>query len=420
MQENLQNEQNKNTNEKQALKQFLLKKLGIFLAAVLLIGYVLVQFISSFGVSFDTNLAVADTIEHAVSGQAYVFRNEKPVIYEGGGIIRFVVESGSKVAEGGTIAEVYATREDLQAQQNYENIVARINSLETMIERASQQGASVETIDRNLRQLQTSMVAANMEQNGDLLTNYAAELLENLNRRQLTTGEVDGFSALLSSLNTERERLSANNSGPTHNITAESAGHFVRGGGALREDISRQEIIDANSHFVAALEKREQDENTIGRIISDFEWLIVVTVDRSEAFEFRRGRNIYTNFIADGIYGVPVHVENITSEGNVTFVVLSSIDIDENLATAQDGPIDLILRRYQGLRIETRAIRFDDEGYQGVFIDAGLFIRFRRIDVLYAGEGFVLVRRSNDSSGVQIFDNIIVRGNNLYDGRRIR
>jgi len=414
------NEQQLNNAEKRVLKRFIFKKLGIFLIAALLIGYVVIQVFSSFGVSFDTNLALADTIEHSVAGNAYIFRNEKPVIYEGDGVIRYILESGSKVAVGGIIAEVYATREDLEAQQKYENITARINSLELMVERARQQSASLETIDRNLRALQTGIVAANKNKNGSLLINHSAEVLENLNRRQLTTGEVDSFAALISTLNAERERLSANNSGPTHTITAESAGHFVRGGGAFREHISREEVLTANSYFVAGLKDGEIAENAIGRIISDFEWLIITVIDRAYAQDFPRGRDIHMNFAGDGIYNVPARIEANNSEGDITFVVLSSIDIDENLAAVREGNIDLVLRRYHGLRIERRAIRFDNEGNQGVFIDAGFLIRWREVDILYAGDGFVLVYRSHDATGVRAFDNVIVRGNNLYDGRRIR
>ena len=420
MQQNSQVGQNENTREKRVLKRFILKKLGIFLIAALLIGYVSIQFFTSFDVSFETNFALADTVEHAIGGQAYIFRNENPVIYEGDGVIRFVLESGAKVAAGGIIAEVYATREDLETQQSYEAITARIYSLELMIERAMQQPASLETIDRNLRALQTSVVAANMNKNGGHLIDYSAEILEHLNRRQLTTGEVEGFASLLYSLNAEREILSAGNPGPIYNITAESSGHFVRGGGNFREHISRQEILAANSYFVAALEDGETTENAIGRIISSFEWMIVVAIDRGDAFEFRRGRDLHMNFTADGIYSVPARVENMTSEGSATFVVLSSIDLDENLATARDGSIDLVLRRYHGLRIETRAVRFDSEGNAGVYIDAGRLIRFREVEILYGGDGFVLIYRSHDASGVQAGDHIIVRGRNLYDGRMIR
>ena len=44
---------------------------------------------------------------------------------------------------------------------------------------------------------------------------------------------------------------------------------------------------------------------------------------------------------------------------------------------------------------------------------------FKETEVLYAGDTSVIIKESTDSSGVMLYDEVIISGKNLQDGRRL-
>ena len=65
------------------------------------------------------------------------------------------------------------------------------------------------------------------------------------------------------------------------------------------------------------------------------------------------------------------------------------------------------------------AIRFDKENNEGVYVKVGEKVVFKKLDVLYRGDGFVLSNARDDSETqyLKLFDEIIVEGKDLYDGK---
>ena len=65
------------------------------------------------------------------------------------------------------------------------------------------------------------------------------------------------------------------------------------------------------------------------------------------------------------------------------------------------------------------AIRFDRENNEGVYVKVGEKVVFKKLDVLYRGDGFVLSNARDDSETqyLKLFDEIIVEGKDLYDGK---
>ena len=82
-------------------------------------------------------------------------------------------------------------------------------------------------------------------------------------------------------------------------------------------------------------------------------------------------------------------------------------------------PIDIIIDSYSGLRIDKNAIR-KINGEDGVFIKSNGIVRYRKVDILYFASAFAVVKYDSlDTSGVQVYDEVIVKGSDLYDGKVI-
>ncbi|MFQ9771722.1 MAG: HlyD family efflux transporter periplasmic adaptor subunit [Oscillospiraceae bacterium] len=88
--------------------------------------------------------------------------------------------------------------------------------------------------------------------------------------------------------------------------------------------------------------------------------------------------------------------------------------------------VELILARYEGLRIPKNALRVDADGSSGVYCLVGLRAYRKPVEVLWQGEDYCLVRpvgiETTSESLRQLYtlragDEAIVSANDLYDGK---
>ena len=72
------------------------------------------------------------------------------------------------------------------------------------------------------------------------------------------------------------------------------------------------------------------------------------------------------------------------------------------------------------LRISDSSIRFNEKQEPGVFILDRGEVKFRRIETLYEGSGYLIVKWSKGEKGtLQLFDEVFVEGSDLYVGKVI-
>lgn len=76
----------------------------------------------------------------------------------------------------------------------------------------------------------------------------------------------------------------------------------------------------------------------------------------------------------------------------------------------------IILKEYSGLVVNTEAVRIVDD-VKGVYVDNGYMIKFKPIEVIYTGDGYMLCKVSEDKSGLVLYDEVVIGGRNLYDGK---
>ena len=76
-------------------------------------------------------------------------------------------------------------------------------------------------------------------------------------------------------------------------------------------------------------------------------------------------------------------------------------------------------RNYKGLRISQKALRILD-GEKGVYVKSGYSVKFKKVDILYTGLDYYLCQIQYGSSDqLSLFDEVIVEGTDLYDGKPI-
>lgn len=161
----------------------------------------------------------------------------------------------------------------------------------------------------------------------------------------------------------------------------------------------------------------------IGKLVHSEVWYAVCIVDKEITPFLKVGRSYAASM---GYDNVTVTLEKIIFEsGSNDRVLVFSCDtapIDFGFRRVTD--ISIAYTTYEGFRIPTSAVRMID-GVLGVYIKRGFLVEFREIVPIYYSEGIMVADSDpeNTSGEYRVLsenDNVILRGNGLYDGKIIK
>ncbi len=71
-------------------------------------------------------------------------------------------------------------------------------------------------------------------------------------------------------------------------------------------------------------------------------------------------------------------------------------------------------------RSSRKALRYNENDERGVFIVRGDSLVFKKVNVVYWGEGYVICSQETDDDYLKLYDEIVTEGKDLYDGKVIR
>ena len=85
----------------------------------------------------------------------------------------------------------------------------------------------------------------------------------------------------------------------------------------------------------------------------------------------------------------------------------------------RSGPMTVIKSEYSGLMVSRKALRVVDS-VRGVYVVNGMQINFVPVNIIYSAEDFYICEKQTDNDGVlKLYDSVVVKGKNLYDGKII-
>ena len=126
------------------------------------------------------------------------------------------------------------------------------------------------------------------------------------------------------------------------------------------------------------------------------------------------------DFIGSGEPAGPGKVVRLHQEENgEALVVIRSTSVNADTVSHRTASVKVSFQNYKGLRIAQKALRIVN-GEKGVYIRSGYSVRFKKVDILYTGPDYYLCRVQYGSTDqLNLFDEVIVEGTDLYDGKPI-
>jgi len=400
----------------------LLSRLAL-LVVLFALGYLGFQIMALSRPDFTTQAALLHTVTEEATVEGIFLRDEQPVHLEGSrdGYLCYTRESGERVSAGGLLASVYPTADQLETGLEVMALDETIERLSALIVRPGIGVAGVRETETEITALLTGLSAESSAGSAHNARQIKSRLIYETSRRQMAIGAFEEAEQLYEQLVARRAALSASLSG-TRRVTAPVAGFFLSYSDGYESICDESLAGSLTVDEIEALRAAPPDDRSsaIGKLVHGYTWYFVCPADQALVERLTAGRSYELRFAYNPLNPVPATLERIYASGEDGYVLtFSSSHVTEELLLLRQHSAEVLLGAYEGLRIPNEARRVVD-GVTGVYVRSGLTFEFRPIEVLHADERWSIVKwEPNKAGGLKLYDEVVVTGKDLYDGKII-
>ncbi|MBP0969016.1 MAG: hypothetical protein J5744_02620 [Oscillospiraceae bacterium] len=391
------------------------------LLAALLILYISMQvYLVSFP-SYRTEVAVLYELSDEITASGTVVRNEY-VSDDSGGVKYYLVSDGDKVAKGENVAEYYRDA-GTAVRSLYRQQLEKELDILTDLSKGNRGNTNLQSIRKSVYGVLSEYSSEIGRQDYSGIDSVRRSLISYLSSYEISAGGRVDTSVRAEEVRTEISAAEAYDLEPTGYVTADESGFFVSFTDGC-ESILTPDMLGslAPEQIKELIEEAHGSYKYSGdsyKILSDYNWYYVCTMTQEEASRLRTGRMYSADFSFSSSTDVPAKVETIlpSQDGTYSVVVLSFDRMNPAASVLRNEDIQIKFTNYRGIRVDKTALRLID-GNLGVFIKYGSLVKFRKVDIIYETDDFILSSATEGSGSIlSLYDEIIVQGKNLYVDR---
>lgn len=379
--------------------------------------------------AYDTETANEITEQETLDLEAFIVRDEKYISGETGGTVVPLVSDGNRVARGDSVARICNSSEDAASYSKLLEAKKAIKRYQTLSEQTELNALDMEKLNNEIDERYTGLL--NVISNGSYtqLNDSIVQLEDKLASKQiLSDGSID-ISEKLESLQSIVEELDGKNI-KTSDVLAPLSGYYISNLDGYENKIS---YTDVNNLTVSEVENALKSEpgnvsNKMGKIVGSYKWYIVAIAESKYSALISKGNVMKVNIPYYGYDGVRVTVESISAQSDGKIVLVFSCNMmNESYANMRIENIELVMNEYKGYKVNSSAIRQEQdsegESISVVYILRGNIMNVRKIEIIYDAGDYVLVSEKTEAGNgykpISRYDEVIVKGRNLSDGRSI-
>ena len=406
--------------------------LGILAALIL---YIAAQLVPVLFRGYQTQTAVTSTLADAVPAKGIAVRQEQAL--EGGsGVLNYLVEDGKRVSSGAAVAEVFTG----QAQAQSWALKTRLDAQIAMLEQSqTQELAGGIDVDQLIRQQQDGLLDllslldsrqySELDKVKNNLTMIANRMLE-------ASGQTVDLSAQIAQATALRDAAAAAAGTVQYLYAPGQGGYYSSMTDGMEQTLTPETAAAMSREELLTLVEGNatQPARSAGKVISDYEWYYYCFVDAAAAERFISESGtieVEIDFDYTGATEIPATVVRVEEDpgGGQALVVLLCDYINSETVNLRAETAQISFARYEGVCIEQSAVHIvtDEEGNQvtGVYVKYGNTVEFKQIDPIFENDHYVIVpaktRVGSDENSMKnevlLYDEIIVSGKDLYDGK---
>ena len=397
------------------MKKFSLVK--IVLVAFALI-FIIHQTLSSFYKPITTESAVYYTMVDGFKITGVILRNEILVESDNSGVLHFMVEDGKRVSKDGVVANIYNSESASITLSQIDRLKSQIADIEDILSFNDIDAANLELINNRINDNLNKLIISSAYGNFQNTKERSQELLSSINRRHAAMGQTGDFSSQLESLNADLSKLTSSLPTAKGQITAQESGYFLSKVDGYEQNLTTDDLEKITPEFLSDLKIKEYGKNTVGKIVSDYEWYIAAQVSLNESMNYKVGDTleIHTSVKSSPILPVTVEKINISNTDSKAVIIFACSEMNTELASMRSGPMTVVSKSYSGLKVPKKALRVVDSK-KGVYVVSGMQAKFVTVEILYSNDEYMICEKSDTDGALKLYDQVVVKGKNLYDGK---
>lgn len=409
-------------------------KLVLALISMGVLAYFGMQAVNYFSDPLTTTLAYSSKVTRGLELSGYVVRDEEVLPSEGAGLLRIQRAEGERVSVGGVIAKVYADENSLARQEQADALRSRLEQLQFAQEAAFGTEVSLK-LDAQIMQSLLNLRGCLTANRLDEMDEYATSLRSLVLKRDYTYAgtEANDLPGQIAELQAQITALEIQSENSIRWITAPFSGLYSAVVDGYESVLTPESLEQLKPSSLSAIQPDTSAVSNTGRLISGDSWYYVAALQDSDSSELQKNRTLSLQFAKNVDRELPVKLVHISApeNGRVLAVFEGRTYLSEVTLLRQQSA-EVIWETLEGIRVPKEALRVDErtvtdkDGVEsvkqvtGVYCMVGLESCFKPVDVLYNGDGFVLVKPSAGVTDKQILrsnDEVIVTANGLFDGK---
>ena len=397
------------------------------------LAYFGIQGLQYLGDPLTTTLAYNYQVEEGMDLSGYVVRREQVLADEASGLLRLQRSEGEKVGAGGTVALVYADQTSLDRQREIDELSGRIEQLQFAQEASLGSEVSLKLdaqIMRSLLDYRAELAAGRL----DNAEEHETELKSLVLKRDYTYSDTEDLSGQIAELQSQLKELKAQTASSVRAVKAPVSGVYSAVVDGYETVLTPGLLADMTPSQLNAVQADETLTSQTGKLILGDSWYYAVTMSADQAKVLRDSGGTMTLRFAKGVeqdQTVTLYAVGPEEQGRVVVTFRGEYNMAQ-VTLLRRQSAQLIWRTVAGIRVPNEALRaantkVDQEGNRttveslGVYCVVGMEARFKPVEVLYSGDGFVLVRSTaasdQESLRLRPGDEIIISAKDLYDGK---
>ena len=354
-----------------------------------------------------------------------VYMRDETLVYDyGSGVLSYECDDGSKVGKSSVSARRYKSESDVANRREIEKIRAKLDVLTSAEKLVGTDSSQMDAITAQINESHSALINSIIGGDYDTADRKKDDLLEAMCKREISLSESKGYTERKQQLNNEILKLNSMLHGEVVDIEAGSAGYFVSEVDGYEGEIGFSSVNDMTKEsierIIATPKKSSSSGNAVGKLIADYRWRVAAVISTEKLLGMYVGSTV-TLRVGSSSQLLNAEVVSMKPCGNNEAVYVFECDkLNSAVASGRTANFKIVVNSYNGLRVPKKALRFNDDEQQGVYILRGQSIVFKNINVVYWGEDFVICSQETGDNYLMLYDEIVTEGKDLYDGKVIR
>ena len=412
----------------------------LILVAILYVVYNIYLKASS---NINTEYAVISDTYDIIETECFVIRdeakksgNKNMVLIEnsGDGVYIPYVEDGSRVAAGDTIALFFSSEADAIAYREKQALEETLDYYYKLQTQSVMSFLDIDKLDKTINDEIVSFVSKSENNDFSDVSEILSSLKYNISSKKIAMGEEVDFSDKINDLKGKIKSIS-NKSENYKKISGAFPGCYISNVDGYEEAYSYKKVDELTVSETKKLLKKEPDQvksNVIGKTVGEYNWYAVCCIPYNSVGGINIGDKLNVSFSNTKVSSLVMRVKSISaSEDGLISIVLQSNEMNSSIAALRKEKIRITVKKYSGLKIPKEALRTietvkeNKDGEKknvtvtGVFVLYGQVVKFREAEILYYDNDYVIAKYDDANGDLSLYDMVITKGRNLYDGKII-